>query len=242
MGGLPTRAYVRAHSCLVSRQGGCYKSWQHPPCGDIDAIVLSLRHSQEMAGSSHRKKIRHYHDSGDCHELTFSCHCRRPLLLDDEWRCLLSTSIERAMAACKFRLVAFVYMPEHVHLLVYPADPRTADISRLLKAIKRPYSFQLKQQLADGNPALLEELTVPERPGKRAFRFWQEGPGYDRNLSSPSAVFTSMDYIHLNPVRRGLCTRAVDWKWSSARHYHAASSLVDCDLPEIHGLPTEYCS
>jgi putative transposase len=25
-----------------------------------------------------------------------------------------------------------------------------------------------------------------------------------------------IDYIHLNPVRRGLVAKAVDWKWSSA--------------------------
>jgi putative transposase len=25
-----------------------------------------------------------------------------------------------------------------------------------------------------------------------------------------------IDYIHLNPVRRGLVERASDWKWSSA--------------------------
>jgi putative transposase len=28
-----------------------------------------------------------------------------------------------------------------------------------------------------------------------------------------------IDYIHANPVRRGLVTRAEDWEWSSARWY-----------------------
>lgn len=28
-----------------------------------------------------------------------------------------------------------------------------------------------------------------------------------------------IDYIHHNPVRRGLVTRAEDWKWSSARWF-----------------------
>jgi putative transposase len=49
-----------------------------------------------------------------------------------------------------------------------------------------------------------------------------------------------MDYIHNNPVQRGLCQRAIDWKWSSARYY-----LLDPpgqqfpDLPFIHGLRPE---
>ncbi len=30
-----------------------------------------------------------------------------------------------------------------------------------------------------------------------------------------------MDYIHMNPVRRGLVERAVDWMWSIASWYIA---------------------
>ena len=28
-----------------------------------------------------------------------------------------------------------------------------------------------------------------------------------------------IDYIHANPVRRGLAAKAEDWEWSSARWY-----------------------
>jgi putative transposase len=78
---------------------------------------------------------------------------------------------------------------------------------------------------------------VRERPGKTCFRFWQEGPGYDRNLKRAATIQAAIDYIHLNPVRRGLATRAIDWKWSSASWY-----LLDppkqqhADLPIVHGL------
>ncbi|HEX2475460.1 MAG TPA: hypothetical protein VHK01_11970 [Lacipirellulaceae bacterium] len=48
------------------------------------------------------------------------------------------------------------------------------------------------------------------------FRFWQEGPGYDRNVTTPAVIEAAIEYIHMNPVRRGLVKRAVDWKWSSA--------------------------
>ena len=68
----------------------------------------------------HRKRVRHYDEPGDCHELTFSCYRRLPLLTNDGWREMLSRSIDRAMLGHRYRLVAFVYMPEHVHLLVCP--------------------------------------------------------------------------------------------------------------------------
>lgn len=71
----------------------------------------------------------------------------------------------------------------------------------------------------------LHELTFS------CFRFWQEGPGFDRNLFSPEAITASMDYIHLNPVKRGLCEKATDWKWSSARFY--LGETTDPDLPTL---------
>jgi putative transposase len=187
----------------------------------------------------HRKRVKHYHEPGDVHELTFSCYQRQPLLTNDRWRSMLSASLDRALAGHDFRLAAFVFMPEHVHLLVYPAAEK-ADVSALLSAIKRPFAFQVKKLLIDTCSPLLPKRTIRERPGKTAFRFWQEGPGYDRNLSSPKAVLSSMDYIHANPVSRSLVNRAIDWRWSSARHYLLDTPKVDPDLPTIHGLPAEY--
>ncbi|MGO8747835.1 MAG: hypothetical protein ACLQNE_17820 [Thermoguttaceae bacterium] len=37
--------------------------------------------------------------------------------------------------------------------------------------------------------ALLERLTIRQRPGVKTFRSWQEGLGYDRNLVKRSTIF-----------------------------------------------------
>jgi putative transposase len=152
---------------------------------------------------------------------------------------MLAESVDRAMRRYEFGLIAFVFMPEHVHLLVLPASPEPR-IDVLLKTIKRPFSFRIKQELIESRGELLEELTIRERPGIEVFRFWQEGGGYDRNMRSQAAILAAIDYIHLNPVRRGLCDQAVEWKWSSARFYHESDSLIDPDLPEIARLPPEF--
>jgi putative transposase len=189
--------------------------------------------------SAHRKRVRHFDDVGGCRELTFSCYDRRPLLTHDERREQLARAIDRACENHGWRLTAFVFMPEHVHLLVYPAvgTPKAAD---LLFAIKRPFSYRIKIQLRDERSPLLQQLTVRQRPGVQAFRFWQEGPGYDRNLVSDRAIVAAIDYIHLNPVRRGLCRSTVDWKWSSARWYASDGRDVDADLPRLTPLPAGF--
>ena len=183
----------------------------------------------------HRKRVKHYHEPGDLHELTFSCYRRMKLLSNDRWRTMLAESIDRAIERCRFRLVAFVFMPEHVHLLVDPLEPQP-QLDRLLFGIKRPFSFGVKQLLELAGSPLLTKLTIRERPGKTAFRFWQEGPGYDRNLSTEQAVLSAIDYIHLNPVRRGLVDQARQWKWSSCRWYEQDGQHHDTGLPTIHGL------
>ncbi len=185
----------------------------------------------------HRKRVKHYHQPGHFHEFTFSCYQRRPLLSNDNWRQKLSRCIDDANWTEQFDLVAFVLMPEHLHLLVYPR-PEKPDIGRYLARIKQPCSKQIKEILVARRARLLEQLTVQERPGKTCFRFWQEGPGFDRNIFSNKATEDSINYLHNNPVRRGLGDRAVDWNWSSARYYLLEPGRQQFpELPHVHGLP-----
>jgi len=187
----------------------------------------------------HRKLVKHYENLGQLRELTFSCYHRLPLLTNDVWREMLSRSIDAAAKRHDWRLTAFVFMPEHLHLLFYPL-PTASTIDHLLNAIKRPYSYRIKQLLLNHRGGLLDKLTIRQRPGVTTFRYWQEGPGYDRNLESESAVLAAIDYIHLNPVRRKLCERAIDWKWSSIRFYLDPLATADPALPQLHSLPPDF--
>ncbi len=150
-------------------------------------------------------------------------------------------------------------MPEHVHLIVFPErlgaiggtgatgslpasansgpPPKpTARVSDLLYAIKRPTSYRIKQDLLASGDPLIQKLTIRERPGKTTFRFWQEGSGYDRNILDHALLKKMIDYVHLNPVRRGLVDHPGEWKWSSWRHYTGESGPMDAGLPRINVL------
>jgi putative transposase len=186
----------------------------------------------------HRKTIRHFHQPGDIHELTFSCYRRLPLLTNNAWRARLSEAIDAACHSRGCHVAAFVYMPEHVHLLVWGIQAKE-DVSRLLGAIKRPYSAQVRQDLERTQSRLLKRLIIRDR-GRMVFRYWQEGPSFDRNLFTVKAVQASIDYIHSNPVKRGLCQKARDWRWSSARFYEEDGNFFDPLLPKITPLPAEF--
>jgi putative transposase len=164
-----------------------------------------------------------------------------PLLTNEVWQYLLAESLDRAVSGQSCRLIAYVFMPEHVHLIVQPTTHEFR-IDLFLKALKTPFSRRVKKHLEDAKSPLLEKLIVRERPGVTCFRFWQEGGGYDRNLRTEKSVEAAIDYIHDNPVRRQLCERSVDWRWSSARYYRDNGEVaIGVDQPPtIHGLTWDF--
>ena len=129
----------------------------------------------------------------------------------------LAEAIERARKKHDFALWAFVFMPEHGHLVLRPRKPDHA-ISAILQSIKQPVGRRAVLYLERNAPQWLPRITR-HRGGVRERLFWQSGGGYDRNIEGPGALQSMLDYVHLNPVRRGLVPRATNWRWSSAGWY-----------------------
>lgn len=48
----------------------------------------------------------------------------------------------------------------------------------------------------------------------------------DRNITCGKTLLQMLDYLHNNPVRRGLVLRAADWKWSSAAAFEGGMSPI----------------
>lgn len=88
-------------------------------------------------------------------------------------------------------------MPEQVHLLV--SETGLVNPSVVMKWIK----FRVARR----------------SPVPTDGRFWQHR-FYDFNVFTERKRKEKLDYMHLNPVRRGLVERPEDWRWSSYR-YHA---------------------
>jgi hypothetical protein len=52
---------------------------------------------------------------------------------------------------------------------------------------------------------------------------WQ-GRFFDRALRTVKEYLETVEYIHMNPVRRELVKRPEDWKWSSVHEYIGLSA------------------
>jgi putative transposase len=115
-------------------------------------------------------------------------------------------------------LPAYVFMPEHVHLVIYP-NRSQYDISAILSSSKVPVANRALARMRKVSDARLEALRVGDQ-----LRFWQPGGGYDRNIYSTEALQASIDYIHQNPFHRGLVDHTANDQWSGAGAFYSGSS------------------
>jgi len=172
----------------------------------------------------YRRSNRSYNIPGHAHELTFSCFQRLPLLNKDGSRRWLIQTLGKSRQRRQFLLWAYVIMPEHVHLVVWPTEEHY-EMRLIRAATKIPVQRKALAYLRHHNPSFLERLKDRQPNGKFHYRFWQRGGGNDRNIVEPETVRTMIEYIHGNPVRRGLVSQATDWPWSSARFYAGATDV-----------------
>jgi putative transposase len=182
-----------------------------------------------MLGSAMASKRRStYNTPGHAHELTFSTYRRSPLLLHDECATVFVQTLLTVCTELQYDLWAYVAMPEHVHVLVWPRE-RVYRVQEFRSALRKRSARIALRWLRTVGARELADLALPS--GK--YRFWQDGEGYDRNLFSNKAVWRSIDYIHANPVRKGLCASPRDWRWSSAAAYEggAVEGVTLCPLP-----------
>jgi putative transposase len=161
-----------------------------------------------------RRHRRNFNVAGHAHELTFSCYRRFPFLARDrtcEW---LAGAIDHARRVLEFDVWAWVFMPDHVHLVVFPRRP-VYDIAVIRRLIKEPVAKKATAYLAEHAPEWLPKIERL-RGGRLERLFWQSGGGYDRNITEKATLLAMIDYLHDNPLRKGLVTSPRDWKWSSA--------------------------
>jgi putative transposase len=166
----------------------------------------------------YRKSRRSFNEPGHAHFLTYSCYDRLPLLNKDRTREWVIEAMQSVRERHELDLIAYVIMPEHVHQLVLPRrDDYRMD--RILADLKRPVSVRAKRHLRENNDRdWLERLTVREG-NEEVFRFWLPGGGFDRNITTRMSLPQIIEYMHNNPVRRGLVSSPLEWEWSSARFW-----------------------
>jgi putative transposase len=104
------------------------------------------------------------------------------------------------------RLIAFVIMPDHFHLIVNPRDGKIREWTGALKSL----SAKRLTEIASKDLFLKSETEN---------RVWQES-FKDLPLWSDWMIWQKINYIHNNPLKANLAKSAKDYRWSSFRGFY----------------------
>ena len=109
----------------------------------------------------------------------------------------LAAAFLRVRRRRRFLLTGYVFMPDHWHALLFPAEADT--LPRLMDSLKVASTRSLNR--ARGNGPL-----------------WQPRY-YDHAIRDVKEHHDTLSYIHFNPVRKGLVQKPKGWPWSSIHSY-----------------------
>ena len=152
---------------------------------------------------------------GNCHFVTFRCSGRRSLLSTPPMRQIVISVLGDLAGRNGTHVSGFVVMPDHVHATLWFDDDRR--LPEMMKTWKRLSSHYLLIHLEQYNPAMLP-LLADVRNGREIRAFWLQRY-HEFNILSQDKLREKLDYLHFNPVKKGLCAAPEDWLWSSARWY-----------------------
>jgi putative transposase len=128
----------------------------------------------------------------------------------------LRKAVRETKAARPFHIDAWVVLPDHLHCL-WTLPPGDMDFPMRWRAIKSIFS----RSIPPGEYRSTSRAGKSER-GIWQRRFWEHTIRDDRDYA------THFDYIHFNPVKHGLASRAADWPFSSF-HHAAAKGIYPRD-------------
>lgn len=154
------------------------------------------RYPEAKAKAEERRRIENWLDKG-----FGAAHLKDPRI---------AALVESAMIhfdSERYRLHAWVVMPNHVHALLTPSEGHA--LGQILHSWK---SYTAHEALK-----ILRSARVADAGGC-AQSFWQT-ESFDRYIRNDRHFQACVDYIHMNPVKARLCLTPSDWPWSSAKRW-----------------------
>ena len=136
-----------------------------------------------------------------------------------------------SLAFCRqhkaLKLYAFVILDNHFHCIL-----SSPNLQACITDLKRYTARRILDQLrADRKEWLLNQFAFFKKRHKNrsTYQVWQEGY-HPQWIISEEMLINKIEYIHNNPVKRGLVSLPEHWLYSSARSLvHGKPSVVELD-------------
>jgi putative transposase len=174
-----------------------------------------------------KPRLRRRYGLGQLHFITCSCYRRMPLLGTERARHLFLKILGEVRERYDFALLGYVVMPEHIHLLI--SEPNVGNPSVVMQVLKQRVSRAMHRRRRRTRSE--QKSLWDEAPVRKYQPFWQRR-FYDFNVWSAKKRNEKMNYMHFNPVKRGLVKHPKDWLWSSYGFYSRTGTSLCAPNPE----------
>jgi putative transposase len=128
---------------------------------------------------------------------------------------ILLDNLEISKGKYGFKLIAYVIMPEHWHFLQYFTEGKNC--LSFIRDYKRYTSLKISNYLKNNEIGMIDKFTSPKHKVK--YSIWKEQARV-LPLNDMEKVKEKLDYIHNNPVKKGLVEYPNDYLLSSASFYY----------------------
>ena len=179
----------------------------------LDAELKSL--PVEKQDVERRKRVEAWLDAGHG-----SCVLREPGMATMVQNCFLFFDGQR------YRLLAWVVMPNHVHVLFQPMEGWT--VAKIVASWKKFTARKICDHRRNANlpigrgekagnanlPIGRNEEAIQENGDPNGAPVWHR-EYWDRYMRNENHLAQAIDYIHKNPVKARLVNTPKEWLWSS---------------------------
>ncbi len=183
-----------------------------------------------------------HHTSERTWFITFTCHQWIPLFEITNSYDLIYDWLNLIKEKLYVRIVAFVIMPNHVHLLLHL--PENTDLNKMVSNGKRFIAYEIIKRLkVSENSSILfklqQDCSLKERSKGQLHKVFE--PSFDaKPLFTDKFLHQKLDYIHYNPVsgKWNLASTFFEYPHSSAGFYehHLAHPFIDiCHYKDLDG-------
>ena len=146
---------------------------------------------------------------GALHFVTGNVIDRKPIFKQVKFCLAFLKELQKLRTNRKCKVIVFVLMPDHLHLVL---NPKGGDI-RTAAGILKSLSAKRIVELAPENIFFKNGENQVWQESFKALPLW-----------SNWMIRQKIDYIHANPVKANLCVTAADYRWTSFRSFYREES------------------
>jgi REP element-mobilizing transposase RayT len=130
-------------------------------------------------------------------------------------------------------IYGFVIMSNHIHLIIQSNERA---LSALIKDFKSFVAKSILNKIKEGPESradwMLKRFQFAAKSNSRnsEYQFWKYG-NHPEEIFTEQFLWTKLNYIHMNPVRAGIVSKASEYIYCSASNYINGKGVLEIELP-----------